>query len=66
MLIAIAPLLIAIAGVLIWVLAGNATVKEIGKWCFIVGLFWTVSTLATKTVKIGSFGTHSVPAEARS
>lgn len=53
MLIAIWPLLIAVVGVLIWVLAGNTVVKEIGKWCFVVGLFWTVSTLATKTVKIG-------------
>ncbi len=54
MIIAIYPLLIAIVGVLVWALASNGTVKEIGKWCFIIGLFWTVSTLAHKTVKIGS------------
>ena len=40
-------------GVLVWVLAGNAVLKDIGRWMFIIGLFWLVSTLATKTVKIG-------------
>ena len=52
--IALWPLLIAVLGVLIWVLVSNAVVKEIGKWMFVVGLFWTVYGLVGHTVKIGS------------
>jgi hypothetical protein len=53
MLVAIWPFIILLAGVLIWVLASNAILKEIGKWMFIVGLFWTVQVLSQKTVKVG-------------
>lgn len=53
MLIAYWPLLILVAGVLIWVLASNATVKEIGKWMFVVGLFFTTRALSEKTASAG-------------
>lgn len=52
MLIAYIPLLLAIIGLLVWVLAGNATVKEIGRWLFIIGLFFTVGATAGHTHKL--------------
>jgi Na+/phosphate symporter len=54
MLIAYWPLVILVIGVLIWALASNAILKEIGRWMFIIGLFFTVQALAQKTVKVGS------------
>jgi len=54
MIIAIWPVIILVAGILLWVLASKPILTEIGKWMFIVGLFWTVQTLSTKTVKLGS------------
>ncbi len=53
MLIAIIPLLVAIAGLLVYVLASNAKVIEIGRalmWCgILVTLFATMSS----TLKLG-------------
>lgn len=62
MLIAVWPLIICIVGVLLWALASNSVLKEIGKWCFIIGLFWTVSGLSQKTVKFGRAPMHDTPA----
>lgn len=53
MIIALWPLLVAIIGLLMYVLANNAKVVEIGRammWC---GLLVTLFTVASHTVKIG-------------
>lgn len=50
------PFIICIIGALVWLVfhrwqkVADEWVAEIGKWCFIVGLFWTVSTYAGKMV----------------
>ena len=52
MVIAIAPLLVAIIGLLIYVLASNSKVVEIGRalmWC---GFLVTLFAYASKTVKL--------------
>lgn len=36
------PILVLIIGVLAWVLSSKEPAKEIGKWMFIIGLFWVV------------------------
>lgn len=51
MLITIWPLLIALIGLVVFALSSNAKVSEIGKWMFIVGLFWVVFALTGKSVK---------------
>ncbi len=53
MFISIWPFIIAIIGVLVYALATNPKVVEIGKWVFIIGFFWTVSTLVGNTLRIG-------------
>lgn len=53
MLIAIWPLVILIAGLLIYVLASNAKVVEIGRLTFFVGIFWLTYALVSKTIHIG-------------
>lgn len=50
---AIIPLLVLIVGLLIWVLASNPLVKEVGKWMFICGLFVTLWVSARVTVHLG-------------
>ncbi len=52
MLIAIAPLLFAVVGVLLFALCKDK-LSEIGRLTFFVGLLWLVYTLATKTVHLG-------------
>lgn len=54
MLIAIWPLVIAVVGVLLWCLASNPKVSEIGKWMFVIGLLWLVYGLAGKTLRLGA------------
>lgn len=55
MLIAIVPLLVAIAGVLIYAFADKTPkLAEVGRILFFVGALWTAYALATKTVKIGA------------
>lgn len=50
--IALIPLVVALVGLLMWLLAGNATVKEIGRILFIIGVLWTVFGYAGQTTKI--------------
>ncbi len=52
MLIAYLPMIIALLGLLLYVLASNGKVAEIGRILFFVGMLWTVSTLTGKTVKL--------------
>lgn len=52
MLISWAVLIIAIAGLLVWVLASNAKVAEIGRLAFFCGLFVTCMLLGGKTVRV--------------
>lgn len=54
MLIAVIPIVVMIVGILLWVLAGNAILKDIGRWMFIIGLLCSVWPTMGKTVKIGS------------
>jgi hypothetical protein len=39
----IVPLLVCVVGMLLFVLASNSKLSELGKWAYVVGLFWTVS-----------------------
>jgi len=52
MLIAVWPLLIAIIGLLCWLLT-TSKLSEIGKIMFVIGVFWLVYTLTGKSVRIG-------------
>lgn len=52
MLIAIVPLLVALAGALVYALADGKP-STLGLWMFVVGLFWLVAGLAHKTIGIG-------------
>lgn len=54
MLIAYIPFFIAIVGLLLWALAGNALVKEVGKILFFCGALVTTFSLADRTVRVGS------------
>ena len=49
MMIAVAPFVVSIVGVLGYALASNAKVSEIGRIAYAVGLFWLIAILA-KTV----------------
>lgn len=53
MIIAWAPLLLAIVGLLLWALASNPKVAEAGKILFFCGVFWFVYGLAGKTIRVG-------------
>jgi Na+/phosphate symporter len=53
MVIALFPLLLAVGGALLYALAGNAKLSELGRIMFFVGLFWFASTLATHAVQLG-------------
>ncbi len=52
MLIAFVPVLVMILGLLLWLLASNPVVKDIGRICFIIGTFFTVSALSGHTVRL--------------
>jgi hypothetical protein len=52
MFIAVVCALVFVVGVLIWALASNAKVAEIGRAMLWVGLFWTVGVLAHHVVKL--------------
>jgi len=52
MIIAIAPLLIAIIGLLMWVLATNGKVQEAGKILFFCGVLVLTMGLGQKTVRL--------------
>jgi hypothetical protein len=44
---AVLPLVVLVAGALLFALSANPKLSEMGKWAFIVGLFWLVGTLAS-------------------
>jgi hypothetical protein len=46
------PLIVCVVGLLAWVLAGNAIVKDAGRIAFAVGLFVTVALLATNRMHL--------------
>jgi hypothetical protein len=52
MLIAFVPPLIALIGLLIWLLAGNPVAKEIGKILFFCGVLVSVLSTMGRTVRI--------------
>jgi Na+/phosphate symporter len=54
MLVAIWPLIILIAGALLWVLATNPIVKDMGRIAFAVGLLVTCLVVSKQVVKIGA------------
>lgn len=54
MIIAIIPVLVALAGLLLYLMAAREKIVEIGRIIFFVGVLWMVYTLATKTVRIGA------------
>ena len=53
MTIAIWPLLLAVAGVLVYALSSNDKVAKIGFVAFAVGLLWLCYGLAGKTLHLG-------------
>lgn len=53
MLIAIWPILILLAGLLIWSLASNSKVSEAGRLMFFCGLLVTTWVLAQHMVRLG-------------
>jgi hypothetical protein len=53
MLIAIYPLAIAIAGLLLWAMASNPKAQEAGRILFFCGTFTLVQALAHSTFRIG-------------
>jgi hypothetical protein len=54
MLLAIYPLAIAIAGLLVWLLATNPKASEAGRLLFFSGAFVLTWTLANQTFRLGS------------
>lgn len=52
-LIIVLPLLFAVAGAFVFALSKNADAKELGRITYFVGLFFTVSALATHVFKLG-------------
>jgi hypothetical protein len=52
MIVAWAPLLIAILGLLIYGYAGKEKAVEVGRLLFFCGVFWLVYKLAGKTIQI--------------
>jgi hypothetical protein len=62
MLIAIWPLIICIAGLVIYLLASNSKAQEIGRIMFFVGLFWTAAALVQKTLHVAALKRDSAGA----
>lgn len=52
MIIAIVPLLVAVVGTLVYALAGNAKLAEIGRCLLWVGVLWLMYLFAGKTVRL--------------
>jgi hypothetical protein len=46
MVILITPLLVCVVGALVYALA-NPKLSELGRWAYVVGLFWTVAYFAS-------------------
>lgn len=53
MVVAIAPLVIAVVGLLMWVLSANPKVSEAGKILFFCGTLVLTMSLASKTFHLG-------------
>jgi hypothetical protein len=53
MLIAIWPIIILLAGLVLWVVPANPTVKEIGRIAFFCGLLVTTLVISRQTLRIG-------------
>jgi hypothetical protein len=54
MFIAVIPLLVAIIGPLMYILAGNAKVAEIGRLMFACGLLALIFASARESIRIGA------------
>lgn len=52
MLVAIFPMLLLIAGLLLYALSANGRVQTIGLWMFVIGLFFFTWPLMGRTVKV--------------
>jgi len=53
MLIAIWPIIVLLAGLLLWVLPTNPILKEIGRIAFFCGLLVTTMVVSRQTLRIG-------------
>ena len=53
MLIALVPVVLAIAGALVYALSSNAKAAELGRILFFCGLFWLTYGLAAHTLRLG-------------
>ena len=53
MMIAVWPLVIAIAGALVYALSNNTKAAELGRIMFFCGLFWLVYSLVGHSLKLG-------------
>jgi len=49
----VVPLLVLVVGALVYALASNAKVQEMGRIAFFCGLFWLVAMFAHHTVGLG-------------
>lgn len=47
------PLLVAVGGALLYALAGQAKLSEMGRIAFFVGLFWVVYLLGHMRINLG-------------
>ncbi len=56
MFIALVPLFVAIVGLLMFILASNPKVSEIGKMMFFCGLMALMFSSARESIRIGSAG----------
>lgn len=58
------PFLVCVIGLILWIILSAPSpahwikpiVAEASKWCFIIGLFWTLSVYAGKVVFNGLLG----------
>lgn len=57
---AVWPLLIAVAGLLLWLLAPDGRLKKIGMVLGIIGAFWFIGSLQGKAVKLGAIGDYFI------
>jgi hypothetical protein len=62
MLIAIIPLLVAIAGALIYAFAANPKAAEIGRILFFCGVFFVTMVVARETIRLGTTAHPTPPA----
>lgn len=53
MIVAVVPVLVAVAGALTYALSANGKVQELGRIAFFVGLFFTVAGVAGHVIRLG-------------